>query len=146
MSDADLVEKNRRRGQYRDFLRSEFWQRLRVLALERDGYRCCFCGCERVVGLDVHHVRYPADWYQTGLGDVVSICRRCHRRQHNKPVVPLAKLGKDELRAMAAPVKVVGVVGVSGGKQVVRVETQRNLTPPRTVAKRRLVEALTRSV
>ena len=140
------MEKNRRRGQYRDFLRSDFWRGLRDLALARDGYRCCFCGCERVEGLEVHHVRYPRDWFKTELRDVVSVCRDCHRKQHNKPRVPLNKLGKDELRALATPVKVLGVVGVSGGKPVVRVETQRHLAPPRAVAKKGLVESLTRSV
>ena len=76
----ELKRKNRR-DYYRNFyLESDAWQRKRYVVLERDNWRCVYCGAKAT---QVHHKRYakynigkePIDW-------LVSICHPCHEKQH----------------------------------------------------------------
>jgi len=71
-----------RRDYYNEvYLKSEEWQRKRYLVLKRDNWRCVYCG---EPATEVHHKRYakknigkePIDW-------LVSICKPCHRSEHN---------------------------------------------------------------
>jgi 5-methylcytosine-specific restriction endonuclease McrA len=63
---------------YSDKLRSPLWQKKRLEILQRDGWKCKFCGSE-IKNLQVHHILYkkrdPWDYpdfvYQT-------VCDDCH--------------------------------------------------------------------
>jgi HNH endonuclease len=63
------------------YLKSDEWQRKRYMVLKRDNWKCVYCG---EPASEVHHKRYarknigkePIDW-------LVSICKPCHRSEHN---------------------------------------------------------------
>ena len=64
---------------YSEKLTDPRWQKKRLLILERDGWRCIFCGDDKS-SLQVHHILYkkrdPWDYpdylYQT-------LCKDCHK-------------------------------------------------------------------
>ena len=75
------VRREKRRDYYRnDYLKSEAWQRKRYVDQRRDNWTCVYCGARAT---QVHHKKYakknigkePIDW-------LVSICYKCHERQH----------------------------------------------------------------
>lgn len=80
---------------YEDYLRSDHWQRIRHMALERAVGRCQNSGCHyrllsreelaecppRGYGLDVHHLTYDRLGHER-LDDVLVLCRRCHGAAH----------------------------------------------------------------
>lgn len=77
--------------QYRLYLLSDHWLRLRLAALDRDRRRCRKCGSRHL--LQVHHIFYRARWVDTVLEDLMTLCDYHHRKAHRlpdkpKPVVP----------------------------------------------------------
>lgn len=75
---------------YQAFLNSDFWLKIRGQCLDRDGHTCAKCGATRK--LQAHHHKYPADWYQTTLEHLTTLCRKCHRAEHGlKPQRPKPK-------------------------------------------------------
>ena len=75
-------ESNRiaRRDYYREYLKSEEWQRKRYVVLKRDNWTCQHCG---VPATQVHHLKYAK--YQIGKEPIkwlVSLCKPCHDKQH----------------------------------------------------------------
>lgn len=73
------------RGGNQDY-RGGNWQVMRKMALDRDHHRCQHCGAES--GLVVHHVVPYADFAYSKeaneLGNLLTLCTACHRRQHNQ--------------------------------------------------------------
>lgn len=71
--------------EYKEYLRSDTWQRLRSKRLAIDEYRCQRCGTP-YGPLQVHHLAYPAvlgteDPYM----DLITLCADCHELiEHNK--------------------------------------------------------------
>lgn len=65
---------------YGMFLRSDWW-----IALSRTKRRsvgkCEQCGDRRC--LQAHHVRYPENWFDTGMEDLKVLCRDCHESEHH---------------------------------------------------------------
>ena len=69
-----------RTKQYREYLKSDAWQRKRYVVLKRDNWTCQYCG---VPATEVHHKKYAK--YQIGKEPIkwlVSLCRTCHEKQH----------------------------------------------------------------
>jgi 5-methylcytosine-specific restriction endonuclease McrA len=65
-----------RSGSSRPELDRSAWQRLRRAARLRDGNRCVRCGsAER---LSVHHAVAGSN----ALADLITLCSRCHAREH----------------------------------------------------------------
>lgn len=64
---------------YAEFLKSEFWIGLSRRKRRMVG-RCERCGGRRY--LQAHHRFYREDWFQTELGDLEVLCRRCHAKHH----------------------------------------------------------------
>lgn len=68
---------------YREYLKSDHWQKLRADALERYEHRCIRCGStER---LQVHHREYRGPGRERPE-DLEVVCRSCHAERHRKPV------------------------------------------------------------
>jgi hypothetical protein len=68
-----------RRLQYRDYLCTSHWKRVRAWALDRARHACALC--PETKRLQVHHRSYAR------LGceqpeDLVVLCRTCHERHH----------------------------------------------------------------
>lgn len=55
------------------------WQKVRLLVLERDGWRCRQCG-DAETCLQVHHTFYASgrDPWEYPLDSLVTLCERCH--------------------------------------------------------------------
>lgn len=67
------------------FLRSDFWQNLRLEVLVRDEGKCKVCRAEyETPKLDAHHTRYPRKFTDSALGHLITVCRRCHELLHEK--------------------------------------------------------------
>ena len=68
------------------------WQRIRMLVLERAGYRCEACG---KIGArwEIHHKVKLRDGGSNDLENLECLCRDCHFAQHvTKKVNPWARL------------------------------------------------------
>ena len=80
-----LIGRSRRGGMsrkeyYREYLKSEAWQRKRYVVLKRDNWTCKYCGAKAT---QVHHLKYAK--YQIGKEPIkwlVSVCASCHKDQH----------------------------------------------------------------
>jgi len=64
---------------YKSYLETRHWQRIRKAALKRAGYRCQICGDQ--VPLSVHHNNYDSIGRERAK-DVIAICERCHEIYH----------------------------------------------------------------
>ena len=69
---------------YSDKLKDPRWQKKRLEILQRDGWRCLFCG-DKDNTLHVHHLAYikgvdPWDYVD---GVLVTVCEECHDREHS---------------------------------------------------------------
>lgn len=83
---------------YRDLLNCYDWQVKRFEILIRDKFRCCDCG-ELSEKLHVHHKYYIKDlmpWEIDSLG-LVSLCRGCHNKRHEKEIIKVYKNVGDKL-------------------------------------------------
>lgn len=66
---------------YEDYLKTDYWQRVRKEVLRYAKYRCQTCNAD--APLDVHHRTYDSRGEET-TGDVVALCRDCHVLFHGK--------------------------------------------------------------
>lgn len=66
---------------YKDYLKSEYWQKTRLEALKRAGYRCQLCASDK--GLQVHHNNYSRLGCELP-SDLVVLCDGCHKKHHGK--------------------------------------------------------------
>ena len=69
-----------RRDYYREYLKTDAWQRKRYVVLKRDNWTCQYCGAKAT---QVHHERYAK--YKIGKEPIkwlVSLCKPCHEKQH----------------------------------------------------------------
>lgn len=64
------------------YLKSEHWKNLRIYRLKKDKGMCQVCLCDEW-GNDVHHIRYQKSLYDTTVGDLRTLCRRCHKLIHD---------------------------------------------------------------
>ena len=66
---------------YKAYLKSRHWQRVRKRTLKRYGYKCMLCG--KTNNLQVHHNNYKCLKHER-YTDVIPLCSECHRKFHNK--------------------------------------------------------------
>jgi len=71
---------SKRQKAYRDYLKTEHWKALRAEALKRDEKKCQGCGSARI--LQVHHKLYRGCPEDTQLSDLITLCKKCHRKEH----------------------------------------------------------------
>ena len=65
---------------YSLFLSSDRWKELSRQRKEIDKYACVCCGCKD--NLNVHHLFYPANWNDTSIDMLVTVCHSCHTLLH----------------------------------------------------------------
>jgi 5-methylcytosine-specific restriction endonuclease McrA len=65
---------------YQDYLSSKTWQNRRFKRLKYDKGRCYYCGAP---ASEVHHLEYNFLGKER-LGDLRSVCKRCHRLWHEE--------------------------------------------------------------
>jgi len=63
---------------YADKLRDPRWQKLRLKVMERDGFRCQCCG-DKESTLNVHHLRYTKQPWDTPMDALETLCEPCHK-------------------------------------------------------------------
>jgi 5-methylcytosine-specific restriction endonuclease McrA len=80
--------KPRRSGSSRPEINTAAWQRLRRAARMRDGNRCVRCAASE--RLSVHHAVEGSSL----LEDLVTLCSRCHRREHARSA-PVSSKGAE---------------------------------------------------
>lgn len=64
---------------YREYLRSETWQKKRSQRLAMDGFKCQMCGSGK--NLHVHHITYE-HFSAEPIHDLITVCDNCHRKIH----------------------------------------------------------------
>lgn len=72
----------KRKRAYLNYLRSEHWKTLRLKAFKRDGFRCVRCGSSR--NLHGHHKRYRKFLHGCSVGDIETLCQKCHEKHHRQ--------------------------------------------------------------
>ena len=72
--------------EYRRYLSSARWRKVRAIRRMIDGQKCCVCGSKK--GLEVHHKSYRNRGNMGVFGimaevaDCVTLCHKCHQREH----------------------------------------------------------------
>lgn len=61
---------------HRNATERRVWKVVRLLALDRDNWRCTKCG--KAGQLEVHHILALKDGGKSELENVKSLCRTCH--------------------------------------------------------------------
>lgn len=69
------------RQKYIDYLQSREWREFRLKALDYFGNQCGLCTSTH--DLQLHHKTYK-NLYKETFADVIPLCRKCHKRHHNK--------------------------------------------------------------
>ena len=67
----------------------------RRAVLVRDGHRCRMPGCAGTRFLEVHHLISRAQGGDNSLGNLVTLCSRCHRALHEQPALQALLRRKD---------------------------------------------------
>jgi hypothetical protein len=65
---------------YAQKLKDPRWQRLRLKAMERDGFKCMCCGATDKT-LNVNHLEYVGEPWECDLDKLETLCEPCHRRR-----------------------------------------------------------------
>lgn len=74
-----MTKPNRRK--YNEFLKSIYWDTVKLMVKRRDRYTCQDCGVKR--DLEVHHKTYEHHGDEKNhLDDLITLCHACHRKAH----------------------------------------------------------------
>lgn len=68
-------------SRYSGYIQSSHWKDIRRQRLAMDGFQCSICGTAK--NLEVHHLTYERLGHED-LDDLVSLCKRCHAKVHEK--------------------------------------------------------------
>jgi 5-methylcytosine-specific restriction endonuclease McrA len=71
-------------------LEQKRWREAREEVLKRDGYRCVRCGSTEE--LHVHHILERRKGGEHKLGNLITLCRRCHQKEHPFPLTEERKV------------------------------------------------------
>lgn len=67
--------------EYRRYLRSRSWKKKRMKRLKKDNFTCQRCG--RKTNLQIHHKTYK-NIYKEQMEDLVTLCGKCHKKEHGR--------------------------------------------------------------
>ncbi len=74
---------------YLEKLKDPRWKEKRDEIVERDDYRCQYCGLTD--SLQVHHFCYEGDPWEVDSSALVTLCKTCHFNSHRKDLTPLER-------------------------------------------------------
>lgn len=78
-NDNKMPKPNRKK--YNEFLKSIYWEAVKLMVKSRDGYTCQDCGIKQ--DLQVHHKTYAHHGDEKNhLDDLITLCHTCHRKAH----------------------------------------------------------------
>jgi hypothetical protein len=81
LNKIDIFNKKINKIRYREFLKTEYWEYVRMLKLKQQPK--CKCGADRL--LQVHHKTYEHHYNEhEHLEDLVVMCDICHKKEHKK--------------------------------------------------------------
>ena len=85
---------------YREYLRSEKWERRRRAVIERSRGQCEWC-CERPIS-EVHHLTYERLGDER-LSDLAGLCNQCHKWAHTElsPTLAIEHFDRHQRRRAA---------------------------------------------
>ena len=63
---------------YTELLNSPKWQKKRLEILQRDEFKCCYCG-DTETELHIHHLQYNGKPWQIENEHLITLCMDCHR-------------------------------------------------------------------
>lgn len=66
---------------YSEKLKDPRWQRLRLEVMQRDEFKCRWC-LDGSKTLNVHHLEYNGDPWDTPIEHLITICEECHKDDH----------------------------------------------------------------
>ena len=71
-----------RREEYKKYLKSRRWKKIRAIVRKRDRYKCIRCHSQK--RLQVHHKSYVnlGGSIRKEIGDCITLCNSCHRKAH----------------------------------------------------------------
>jgi 5-methylcytosine-specific restriction endonuclease McrA len=69
-----------RRDYYREYLKTDDWQRKRYIVLKRDNWICQKCGAK---ANQVHHKKYARRIGKEPIKWLISVCTPCHNKIHS---------------------------------------------------------------
>ena len=61
-------------------LERDQYEQLRLAILQRDGWRCQFCGA--MTNLEVHHQTYRGRSGEDAEANLITLCNECHSTLH----------------------------------------------------------------
>ncbi len=72
---------------YKEKLLDPRWQKRRLQILQRDKWRCTWCGNKNLT-LHVHHFSYPKgkEIWEVDDSVLTTLCELCHSINHNKKI------------------------------------------------------------
>jgi hypothetical protein len=62
---------------YSEKLKDPRWQKKRLAILNRDSWKCHYCGDEETT-LHVHHLKYAKEPWDAPLENLQTVCEHCH--------------------------------------------------------------------
>lgn len=70
---------------YKDQYKHPNWQKMRLLILQRDSFRCVEC-MDKQSNLHVHHLKYNKNGFiwEVPTWYLVTLCEACHSIEHNR--------------------------------------------------------------
>jgi hypothetical protein len=63
---------------YAEKLLDPRWQKLRLLVLQRDGFKCTLCR-DAETELHIHHEEYSGDPWEAPVEKLKTLCKHCHK-------------------------------------------------------------------
>lgn len=66
---------------YSEKLKDPRWQKKRLKVFERDGWKCVRCGSSKNE-LNVHHLTYRRNPWDSPMRDLMTLCKDCHSLKH----------------------------------------------------------------
>lgn len=80
----DIMKKEVTKSQanYYAYLKTPVWKEKRQETIVRDSGKCRLCNSSK--SLHVHHRTYPKVYGEEPLGDLITLCKKCHDMFHGK--------------------------------------------------------------